>query len=98
MINALQGPRLQHRRKIARPTRLQNILDNEAVFSRDKIKLAPNRSRRAHTHQLVKIHGKQQCRLNSLLKKTIMEWNDLPEETLSADTLDTFNFRVPPNY
>ena len=96
MIQALQWPSLQHRRKIARLAMLKKILDHEAAFSRDKIKLAPNRSRRAHPHQLVKIQGKQLYRTNSFLPKTIREWNDLPEETMAADTLDTFKSRVPP--
>ena len=97
MINSLQWPSLQHRRKTARLAMLKKFLDDEAVFSMSKIKYAPNRSRRAHPQQLVQIQAKQQYRLGSFLPNTIRDWNALPEHTLAADTLDTFKSRVPPS-
>ena len=96
MINTLQWPSLQHRRKIARLTMLKKFLDNEAVFSMSKIIPAPDRNRRAHSQQLVQIQAKQQYRLGSFLPRTIRDWNALPEYTLAADTLDAFKSRVPP--
>ena len=96
MINTLQWPSLQHRRKIARLTMLKKFLDNEAVFSMSKIIPAPDRNRRAHSQQLVQIQAKQQYRLGSFLPRTIRDWNALPEHTLAADTLDAFKSRVPP--
>ena len=96
MIQSLQWPSLQHRRKIARLAMLKKFLDDEAVFSMTKIKHAPSRSRRAHPQQLVQIQAKQQYRLGSFLPSTIRDWNALPKHTLAADTLDTFKSRVPP--
>ena len=95
MIDALQWPSLQHRRKINRLAMLKKFLDHDAIFNMKKIRPAPIRPRRAHSQQLVKIRGKQEYRTESFLPKTIREWNALPETTIAADTLDTFKSRVP---
>ena len=96
MLNALQWPSLQHRRRVARLAMMKKFLNEEAIFSMEKIKPAPHRSRRAHPQQLVQIQAKQKYRLASFLPNTIREWNALPEYTLAADSLDIFKSRVPP--
>ena len=95
MIDALQWPSLQHRRKINRLAMLKKFLDHDAIFNMKKIRPAPIRPRRAHSQQLVKIRGKQEYRTESFIPKTIREWHALPETTIAADTLDTFKSRVP---
>ena len=95
MINKLEWPTLQHRRKVARLAMLHKILNDKAVFNKTKLVPAPFRQRRGHSQQLCQIQCRTQYRQNSFLPITIRDWNELPEAAMAADTLDTFKSRVP---
>ena len=95
MINKLEWPSLQHRRKVARLTMLRKILSNEAAVSKSKLVPAPARQRRGHPQQMTRIQCRTQYRQYSFLPNTISDWNALPETAVAADTLDTFKSRVP---
>ena len=98
MLNQLQWPSLQHRRKVARLVMLRKIINNEAVVNKDCIKTAPFRQRRKHSQQLNLIQCRTAYRQNSFFPKTIRDWNELPETAVTAETLETFKARVPITY
>ena len=96
MIDKLNWPSLQHRRRVARLTMLRKILDKDATFSMKNINPAPSRRRRGHSRQLVQIQCRTDYRKFSFLPNTIREWNGLPSSAVEAASLDSFKSRVPP--
>ena len=96
MIDQLNWPTLQHRRRVARLAMLRKILNDEAIFNKKNINPAPPRRRRGHSQQLVQIQCRRDYRNFSFLPNTIREWNSLPSSAVEAATLDTFKSRVPP--
>ena len=74
---------------------LRKIINGEVCVNRSSIVPAPARLRRKHPHQLNQIRCRTQYRQASFFPRTIRDWNELPETTVAADTLETFKSRVP---
>ena len=94
ILEKLEWPTLEQRRKTARLVTLKKILDKEVVFPHTKIRTPPNRNRRGHPKQLEQIRTRTDYRKHAFLPQTIRDWNALPANTVAAGTLDTFKSRV----
>ena len=94
MIDRLQWPSLQQRRKSSRLIMLYKIINDYIKINTPSIKPAPTRQRRGNQHQLCQLRCRTSYRQHSFLPETIRDWNELPEDVAGAATLDTFMSRV----
>ncbi len=96
MLETLGWPTLQKRRQTSRLTMLHKI-HNGLVHCpglRAKLVPLPPRQRRGHDNQFTLITCRTQYRGSSFMPRTVKEWNQLPQETVSASTVDTFVSRA----
>lgn len=96
MLEELQWPSLQERRRIARLSMLYKIKNDKACAETIKSNLhpPPPRRRRGHNQQLVVPRCRTLYRQQSFLPRTIKDWNDLPQDAVEATTVDTFVSRA----
>ena len=92
MLDELQWPSLENRRRTARLSMLYKIQHDLACVENIKSELHPlsSRQRRGHNQQLVIPQCRTQYHQNSFLPRTIKQWNSLPQEAIEANTIDTF--------
>ena len=92
MIDELRWPSLQDRRQAARLTMLYKIRHKLVCTNNFTVKLQPAvaRQRRGHTYQYVQPRCRTQYQQQSFLPRTIQDWNNLPQTTVEATTIDTF--------
>ncbi|XP_070183866.1 uncharacterized protein [Littorina saxatilis] len=93
MLQTLQWPSLEQRRRTSRLCMLYKITNNLVKVNCDELQHLPSRSRRSsrtNTRAFNRIPSKTDTRLNSFLPRTIREWNELPEEVVSAVTAAAF--------
>ena len=93
MLDRLQWPTLQQRRKSARLAMLWKINNNIVHADLIQSKLLPlsKRQQRGHDQQFVQIKCQTQYRQFSFLPR---EWNELPPKAVAALTFDTIVSRV----
>ena len=96
MITELQWPSLEDRRRIARMSMMYKIHHNLVCVRNIKGQLhpLPPRQRRGHDQQFVLPQCRTQYHQNSFLPRTIKQWNQLPQEVIEANTIDTFVSRA----
>ncbi|KAI8500850.1 hypothetical protein Bbelb_216680 [Branchiostoma belcheri] len=96
MLEDLNWPSLQARRKTARLAMLYRIQHNIVCTDglRGKLQPAPVRERRVHGQQFVQPGGRTQYRMASFLPRRVKEWNALPQTTVEATSVDTFVSRA----
>jgi len=96
MLEQLQWPSLQDRRRTSRLAMLYKILNGLAHVRCKTLKPLPssNRCRRGHSLQLQHIPCRTNYRLNSFLPRTVREWNNLSEETVQSPSLARFILKV----
>lgn len=99
MITQLGWTTLQQRRKDARLAMMYKLRHDLVKMDKTGLKPKPARARRGqvrkHNQQYVEdITHTQDYRIGSFLLKTVRDWNNLPQETVDADTLGTFVSRV----
>ena len=96
MLDELKWPSLQDRRRTARLSMLFKI--HNGLISTEGIKTslrpAPPRHRRTHNQQFAIPQCRTKYRQQAFLPQTIKDWNDLPQDTVEARTIDTFVSRV----
>ncbi|KAI8514688.1 hypothetical protein Bbelb_072790 [Branchiostoma belcheri] len=83
MLEQLQWPTLQNRRRNNRLTMLYKITQGLACVSCEALKLLPGNStrrRRGHSQQYQQLPCRTNYRQYSFLPRTIRDWNSLPEE------------------
>ena len=91
MINILNWPLLEERRKEMRLKMLQKIINDEvAVNHNNTLKPATSRSRRTHNFQLRTIACSRDYRRESFFPRAIREWNDLPKDFQPRGSLQFF--------
>ena len=92
MIDVLRWPSLQDRRRAARLTMLYTIQHELVCTNNMTMKLQPAvaRQRKGHTYQYVQPRCRTQYQQQSFLPRTIQDWNNLPQSTVEATTIDTF--------
>ena len=94
MLQTLEWSSLAQRRKNARLGMMYKITNNLVKVKCKNLVKQPTRSRRTHSQTYNRIVCKTEARLQSFFPKTIREWNGLPEEAVSAGTVDTFMKKV----
>ena len=96
MIDELRWPSLQDRRRAARLTMLYKIRHKLVCTNNFTMKLQPAvaRQRRGHTYQYVQPRCRTQYQQQSFLPRTIQDWNNLPQTTVEATTIDSFVSRA----
>jgi len=99
MLEHLGWEPLQTRRKNARLAMLFKIQNDLVHVSKSHLIPKPIRPRRGqarqHSKQYVEdISHLQDYRTESFFPRTVRDWNNLPQKTVDADTLDTFVSRL----
>ena len=96
MLESLQWPTLERRRKYSRLIMLKKIREVEVQCPTilDKLEPAPVRARRGHDKQLKLLPTRTQYRSTSFLPRTIKEWNALPPDIVEAQTTNAFVSRL----
>ena len=91
LITELRWPSLEDRRRIARTSMMYKIHHNLACVENIKGQLHPLPG---HNQQFVLPQCRTQYHQNSFLPRTIKQWNQLPQEVIEANTIDTFVSRA----
>ena len=94
MLNTLNWPTLAERRKAARLRLVYKALSGLSNALRHTLKPTIARSRRCHDRQLRRVQCGSDYRKMSFLLRTIRDWNDLPQYTVSASSVDIFTSRM----
>ncbi|MCG7875845.1 MAG: reverse transcriptase family protein, partial [Candidatus Thiodiazotropha endolucinida] len=94
MLDDLDWPPLQHRRKIKRLTAFYKATNNlSPVIIPDYVTTSSNRTR---THDLayIQLQTNYEQYKNSFLPRTIRDWNALPPDLVHAASVDEFTSRL----
>lgn len=94
MLQDLQWPSLEDRRRSARLCMLYRISNGLAAVKSTQLKQQPHRARRTHPLTFDRIPCRADYRLNSFFPRTVRDWNALPTEVVSATSLGSFKLRV----
>ena len=101
MIDLLGWPSLEHRRKTARLAMLfkirNNIVKMDETMTKKNLTAKSLRARRGQQHNKQYFESKafdQEYRLGSFFPKTVGDWNELSQDAVDAETLDTFKSRI----
>ena len=87
MLQKLQWPTLEERRKKARLTLLYKVANGEVKIDAGNKLLPPDRLSRHNNAQSFQIPScKTSIRKESLYPKTIRDWNNLPAQVTAAET------------
>ena len=94
MLEELQWPTLKSRRKASRLTMLFKIVNGLVKISAQSLKAPLRRSRHHHSKTFQLVQSRTNYRKFSFFPRTVKDWNQLPEEVVSADSLDSFRVRL----
>lgn len=95
MLHDLNWRSLEDRRRDARLTLLYRALHGKAALCTSDLQPATSkRTRYRHDQAFLVPHCSQDYRKYSFVPRTISDWNRLPQETVSAETVDTFKAKV----
>ena len=91
MLQQLQWPTLEERRKKARLTLLYKVANGEVKIDAGNKLLPPDRLSRHTNAKSFQIPScKTSIRKESFYPKTIRDWNNLPAQVTAAESLDSF--------
>ena len=100
MLKQLQWPTLQERRQHARLTMLYKIVNTQvdtpgllSNFTPNSRPSRHNNSKSYHIPDTAKSYVK-----DSFIPRTIREWNNLPEDTVTAKSIDSFKHKLCKNH
>ena len=85
MLEQLQWPSLEQRRKELRIRFFIKILQNKVAVSKKHLVPATERPRRTHPYQLKLITCNKNFRKFSFFPRTIRDWNALPADSVPKD-------------
>ena len=94
MLEDLNWQSLQSRRQKARLTTLYKIKNNLVAISNPDLQKPARRTRTSHADSFVQISTTRDFRKFSFFPRTITDWNLLPREVASSNTLEIFNERL----
>ena len=94
MLEKLDWPSLEQRRKESRLVMLRKILDGELKINLEGIRPAPTRQRRGHSRQLEVPFCNKDLRQKAFLPRTIKEWNGLSQDTIDAPSTAVFKSKL----
>jgi len=93
MLQKLQWPTLEERRKKARLTLLYKVANGKVKIDAGNKLLPPDRVKTLQAHQRPIFPDtimQDQHQERVLLSKTIRDWNNLPAQVTAAESLDSF--------
>ena len=90
MIDNLEWPSLEERRKQLRINYLIKIMTGKVAVKQDLLIPATNRLRRTHNCQLKIIPSSKDYRKYSFFVRTIRDWNALPADSIPKDVMSFF--------
>ena len=94
-LRTLGLPTLIYRRKRADMIEVYKILNGFTNINKDTFFDYNNRvGSRGHSHQLLKPRANTRIRQNTFSHRVINVWNSLPEEVVSADSINSFKNRL----
>ena len=94
MLDDLNWPPLEKRRKIKRLTTFYKICNNSSsVTLPDYVKPSISRTR-SHDRSYIQIQTNYEQYKNSFIPRTIREWNSLPPDLVHAESVDVFTTRL----
>ena len=94
MLETLEWPTLQKRRKAARLCMLHKINNQKVKLSPSQLKPPIRSSHRHHSHTFQLPSSLADYRKFSFYPRTIQEWNSLPDDVVSASSLESFRARL----
>jgi hypothetical protein len=97
MMTTLGWYNLQDRRTAHRLTCLYKITNDQVDISKDYIKPKTDRARRGHNQQLRLYTTNLAPFANSFFPRTITQWNNLPQSTISQPSKDSFCQSILPS-
>ena len=91
MINQLQWPSLEMRRRVHRVTVLQQARLGHISIHVDELMHPVRRlSRHVHSQAYAVPAANKNCYKFSYIPRTIVDWNSLPDHIVNIDTIDRF--------
>ena len=93
MLDTLQWPSLEQRRRETRINYLAKIMTDKVAVKKDLLIPATDRPRRSHNYQLKLITTTRNYRKFSFFPRTIQEWNALPATSVPKDVESFFGKR-----
>ena len=90
MLKDLSWSTLEERRESNQLIYLYKILHNIVLIKPDVLQPKSSRLRRGHTNQIHEIRANTNVYLQSFVPRAVRKWNMLPQETISAPSLNIF--------
>jgi len=90
MLQQLQWPSLEQRRKELRIRFLVKIMQNKVAVNKQHLVPATERPRRTHPYQLKLITCNRNFRKFAFFPRTIRDWNALPADSVPKDIASFF--------
>ena len=94
MLDDLNWPPLEHRRKNKRLTTFYKICNNSSTVTLPDYVKTSNSQTRSHDRSYIQIQTNYEQYKNSFLPRTIREWNSLPPDLVHAESVDVFSERL----
>ena len=94
MLDTLKWPSLQQRRQDTRLNMLYKIKNNLVKVRTDELQPLTARARRTNSLAFQRITCNSNLKLNSFFPRTIRDWNTLPEEVVTAPSVQAFGSRL----
>ena len=95
IMDDLEWPTLQQRRKVSRLGLLYKTINNEvAIDLPEYIQRHARNTRQTHDQTFLQVRSRTKVHQNSFFPRTIKEWNDLPPDILTVGTASQFRTAV----
>jgi len=95
MLNHLQWPTLEARRRDARLCMMFKVVHNlVAIVPLQYLTPVVRRTRLSHPYSFIQLQAKNEDYRNSFFPRTVVQWNMLPPEVVLAPSLDAFKGRL----
>ena len=98
MLQSLEWPSLQDRRKVARLANLFKIRNNDLFVTAAKKRLVPSKSKRIHPAKYKHVEARTEIYRNSYFPRTVVDWNALPPTVIEVPTTPTFKKRLKEHF
>ena len=93
-LKSLRLPTLEFRRKRADMIQTFKIIHKKDNLNHDQLFELNNNQTRGHQFKLNVKHAHKNVRKHSFAVRVIKDWNSLPEDTVNADTLNSFKNKL----
>ena len=95
MLHKLKWPTLEQRRAESRLSMMHRIVNNKVDIPEEHLFTRATRAtRRSHSHHFHTIRATKDCFKNSFAPRTVIQWNNLPGDTVSIEDTTQFRQRI----